>query len=152
MRDASCCHQSSSCCHCLHQGTYDLEDTSTQKDIRCETSHSGMVPLRWMQDRQPTCAADAHTKQMDHRSSFGSAIPQWWRGANTLLSTLRRNTGRNRRVGDSNGDDKNNNDDGQQLHKYKYHILCRFFCDSCCAAEATQRYANSWNINMIFMD
>jgi hypothetical protein len=49
--------------------------------------------------RQPLCAAHAHTKQMDCRSSFGSSTPQWWRGASALISTSRRNTGRNRRGG-----------------------------------------------------
>jgi hypothetical protein len=49
--------------------------------------------------RQPSCAAHAHTKQTDCRSSFGSAITQWWRGASASISTLRRYTGRNRRGG-----------------------------------------------------
>jgi hypothetical protein len=67
--------------------------------------------------RQCTYAADACTKQMGHRSSFGSAIPQWWRGASGLLSKLRRNPGRNRRGGGSNGNNKDNNNNAQQLHK-----------------------------------
>jgi hypothetical protein len=42
--------------------------------------------------RQPTYATDACTLQMDHRSSFGSAMPRRWKGASVLLSTLTRQT------------------------------------------------------------
>jgi hypothetical protein len=87
--------------------------------------------------RQLTYAADSCTKQMDHRSSFGSAIPRRWRGASALLSTLRRNTGMNRRGGGGgNGDNKDDNDDAQQHINVKNQIICLFICNSCCATEA----------------
>jgi hypothetical protein len=34
----------------------------------------------------------------------------------------------------------------------KKHIICLFFYISWCAVEGTQRHANPWNIDMIFMD
>ncbi len=43
--------------------------------------------------------------------------------------------------GDGNGNDKDDNNDGQQLHGYKksnyMKFICLFFCNSCCAEKAT---------------
>ncbi len=68
----------------------------------CQNIHSGLRDGASAADakrRQPTYAADACTKQKDCWSSFYSAITWWCTGASALLSTLRRNTGRNRREG-----------------------------------------------------
>ncbi len=57
------------------------------------------------------------------------------------------------RGGDSNGDNVDNNYAAQQLHKHKKITLYAYLsCNSCRTAEAMQRHANPWNINMIFMD
>jgi len=34
----------------------------------------------------------------------------------------------------------------------KIHIICLFFCNSLCAAEAARRHANPSNIDLIFME
>ncbi len=59
LRNMSSHRGSSGRCRCHHQGTYDAEDTLPQKERQGETSRSGMVPLRQMQE-----ADNLHMQQM----------------------------------------------------------------------------------------
>jgi hypothetical protein len=96
--------------------------------------------------RQHMYAADAYTKQRGCKSSFCSAIPQQWRGASALESTLRRNAGGNRRGGmvTTTATTRTKKTMHSNYINIKNHIICLFICNSCCAAEATQWHANPW--------